>query len=401
MIPPVSRELLKAELAGHYYLRHTHFGDKDIFVTTSHLSPNVMQEVGRLRELSLAMHGCGTGQPTLIDEFDTLPEPYCFKQLVVWSAEDEEIVAGCRFIHGSNIFVGVDGKVNSPTARQLCYSEQYVNHFQPYTLELGRLFVHPQYQAENDLSKGMYSLDNLWDGIMTVAVEIPETRYLLDNVQLFPRCSRKSMDRILFFLQKYCPDRDGLMWPNEPVEIEEDYNALHELFHGHNFKEDYLKLEQTLRADGEVLPPMVAAYLGQAGAMRCFGMVRNVESSDVLETTLLLDIGNLEPELRQRYLDSYDRKNHQLERTRLFHINMKRLPWWGRLSEGEERETLLDLKRMRVARDRADHSDAETRKERRERRVAARRARRLERRRARQERRERRRERRSGGINSI
>ena len=75
-----------------------------------------MQEIGRLRELSFTMEGGGTGKPVDIDEFDTLPEPYCFKQLFVWDPVEEEIVGGYRFIHGSNMFRSVDGSIYTPTA---------------------------------------------------------------------------------------------------------------------------------------------------------------------------------------------------------------------------------------------------------------------------------------------
>ena len=88
IIPPVSRELLKAELKHKYFLRKTNCGNKEIYITTAHESPNLMREIGRLRELSFALEGGGTGKDCDIDEFDTLPEPYCFKQLFVWSPED-------------------------------------------------------------------------------------------------------------------------------------------------------------------------------------------------------------------------------------------------------------------------------------------------------------------------
>ena len=92
IIPPVDRELIKKELKQKHFLRKTNRGNKEIYITTAHLSPNIMREIGRLRELSFALDGGGTGKDCDIDEFDTMPEPHCFKQLFVWSPEDEEIV---------------------------------------------------------------------------------------------------------------------------------------------------------------------------------------------------------------------------------------------------------------------------------------------------------------------
>ena len=177
IIPPVDRELIRKELKQKHFLRKTNRGNKEIYITTAHLSPNIMREIGRLRELSFALDGGGTGKDCDIDEFDTMPEPHCFKQLFVWSPEDEEIVGGYRFIHGSNMFTRNDGTIATPTSELFQYSDHFINDILPYTLELGRAFVQPAFQPGNDMRKGLYSLDNLWDGIGGLALEIPETLY--------------------------------------------------------------------------------------------------------------------------------------------------------------------------------------------------------------------------------
>ena len=117
--PPVEKKILKEELSRRHFLRKTNFGNKEIYVTTAHRSPNVMQEIGRLREISFAIEGGGTGLPADIDEFDTLPEPYCFKQLIVWDPVDEEIVGGYRFIHGTNMYCDASGQYYTPMAHLL------------------------------------------------------------------------------------------------------------------------------------------------------------------------------------------------------------------------------------------------------------------------------------------
>ena len=177
IIPRVPRELIRAELKHKNFLRKTNSGNKEIYITTAHLSPNIMREIGRLRELSYALDGGGTGKECDIDEFDTMPEPHCFKQLFVWSPEDEEIVGGYRFIHGSNMLRREDGSIASPTSELFQYSDEFVNNYLPYTVELGRAFVQPEFQPGNNLRKGIYSLDNLWDGLGALALEIPETLY--------------------------------------------------------------------------------------------------------------------------------------------------------------------------------------------------------------------------------
>ncbi len=379
VIPPVSRELIKAELSNKNFLRHTNYGGKDIYVTTAHLSPNIMREIGRLREISFASEGGGTGKPVDIDEFDTLPEPYCFKQLFVWSREHETIIGGYRFIHGSNMFRSVDGSIYTPTAELFHYTDEFINNYLPYTLELGRSFVQPEFQPGVNLRKGMYSLDNLWDGLASIAVEIPETRYFFGKITMYPQMNRRAKDMILYFYQKHFPDRDGLVWPNEPLEIETDFNELHSLFCGHNYKEDYQILLKSVRELGSYVPPLVNAYMNLSSTMRSFGTAYNHAFGETDETGILVSVRDIFPEKKARYFESYNTRNRAFERRKLFKINIQRLPWFKNSDDEAEMQSLQDLKELRIARDRSvaseDDNPPSRRAQRRERR-AQRRARR-------------------------
>ncbi|MCQ2294573.1 MAG: GNAT family N-acetyltransferase [Bacteroidales bacterium] len=349
IIPKVPRELIRSELKHRNFLRKTNCGNKEIYITTAHLSPNIMREIGRLRELSFALDGGGTGKDCDIDQFDTLPEPYCFKQLFVWSPEDEEIVGGYRFIHGSNMMHLDDGPIATPTAELFQYSEDFVNNYLPYTVELGRAFVQPDYQPGNNLRKGLYSLDNLWDGLGAIALEIPETRYFFGKITMYPQMNRQAKDFILFFMQKHFPDRDGLVWPYEKLPIETDLNKLHALFNGRNYKEDYQILVRSVRELGSYVPAMINAYMGLSPTMRSFGTAMNKEFGDTDETGILVTINDIIPEKRARYMESYDTRNQVLDRIRLFRINMKRMPWWKKIDESERAE----LKRLRMLKQQA------------------------------------------------
>ncbi len=353
IIPPVPRELIRAELSKKNFLRHTNYGGKEIYITTAHLSPNIMREIGRLREISFAVEGGGTGKEVDIDEFDTLPEPYCFKQLFVWDAENEAIVGGYRFIHGSNMFRSVDGAIYTPTAELFHYTDDFVHNYLPYTLELGRSFVQPEYQPGNNLRKGMYSLDNLWDGLASLAVEIPETRYYFGKVTMYPQMNRKAKDLILYFYQKHFPDRDGLVWPNEPLLIETDFNELHTLFNGRNYKEDYQILQHKVREMGSYVPPLVNAYMNLSSSMRSFGTAYNHAFGETDETGILVSIRDIYPDKRARYFESYETRNRLFERRKMFNINMRLLPWWKNNSADESSEDLMGLREHKIARDRA------------------------------------------------
>ena len=358
IIPPVDRNLLKSELNKQNFLRKTNYGGKEVYITTAHRSPNIMQEIGRLREISFKMEGGGTGKSVDIDEFDTLPEPYCFKQLFIWSPEDEEIVGGYRFIHGSNIYRNIDGTFMTPTAELFHFTDEFVENYLPYTIELGRSFVQPKFQPSFNMRKGLYSLDNLWDGLGALAIEIPETRYYFGKITMYSQMNRRAKDLILYFYQKHFPDPNGLVYPFEPMPIESDFNELHHIFSGHNYKEDYQILHQEVRKLGSYVPPLVNAYMNLTTTMRSFGTAYNHEFGETDETGILVTLKDLVPDKRKRYVEAYEEKNRHFDRHGLFHIDMKRLPWWRRKSQdAEEMNELRLLKRMKAARMRAKENN--------------------------------------------
>lgn len=345
--PPVDRELIKKELKQKHFLRMTNRGNKEIYITTAHLSPNIMREIGRLRELSFATDGGGTGKEVDIDEYDTLPDPYCCKQLFVWNTEDEEIMGGYRFQHGSTMMERPDGGFMTPTAEHYHFSQEFLDNYLPYTVELGRAFVQPAYQPSHNLGKGLYSLDNLWDGLGALILEIPETRYFLGKITIYDNMDREARDMILYFYQKYFPDPDGLMWPYEPVKIETDYNQLVRLFNGRNYKEDYQILLHAMRARGCTVPPLVNAYMNLSSTMRYFGTCPDHGLPGTHGIGILITLKDINADKRVRHVDSYSEKNLKFDRKRLFRVNMRRLPWWRKTSD-EEQQTLSELSELKT-----------------------------------------------------
>ena len=96
IIPAVDKELIKKELAEAGMIRTTRKGENEIYFVNIHNSPNVVREIGRLREITFRFAGGGTGEEIDLDEYDT--QEICYNQLIVWSPEDEEIIGGYRFI---------------------------------------------------------------------------------------------------------------------------------------------------------------------------------------------------------------------------------------------------------------------------------------------------------------
>lgn len=303
IIPPVETSLIEAELTPERFLRPTNKGGNEIYVVTAHNAPNVMREIGRLREIAFRSAGGGTGKECDIDRYDTMDCP-C-SQLIVWDPDDKLILGGYRFICGRDIKLDAGGRPCIATAHMFDFSERFIRDFMPYTLELGRSFVRLEYQSSKAGAKAIYVLDNLWDGLGSLTVINPDIKYFFGKVTMYPSYKSECRDMILYFLNKYFPDHDALVRPIQPLEADPDIEALDALFTGGDYRSDFLILNREVRRNGHTIPPLVHAYMSLSPTMRMFGTAINDEFGDVEETGIFLAVDEILEEKKNRHIDTY------------------------------------------------------------------------------------------------
>jgi len=303
IIQPIDRQLLKAELTPDRQLRMTNKSNNEIYIITAHNAPNVMKEIGRLREIAFREAGGGTGKSMDIDEFDTMPN--CYKQLIVWNPEAEEIIGGYRYLLGTEVDFDSNGQPILATSHMFHFSEEFIRDYMPRTVELGRSFVTLEYQGIKKGAKSIFALDNLWDGLGALTVVKPDVKYFFGKMTMYPSYIRKGRDMILYFLKKHFNDPDNLITPMKPLKIETDERELEAFFSKNTFKEDYRILNQEIRKLGYNIPPLVNAYMGLSPTMRMFGTAINYGFGDVEETGILIAVDEILEEKRIRHIDSY------------------------------------------------------------------------------------------------
>lgn len=303
IIAPVSKELLKAELTEEKRLRMTNRSHNQIYIVTAQDSPNTMREIGRLREIAFRAAGGGTGMSMDIDEYDTMENPY--KQLIVWNPEAEEILGGYRYILGTDVRFDEHGAPMLATAHMFNFSEKFLKEYLPTTIELGRSFVTLEYQSTRSDSKGLFALDNLWDGLGALTVVMPNVKYFFGKVTMYPSYHRQGRDMILYFLRKHFGDKDGLITPMKPLLLETDERELEALFCKDTFKDDYKILNAEVRKLGYNIPPLVNAYMSLSPTMRMFGTAINYGFGDVEETGILIAVDEILEEKRMRHIQSF------------------------------------------------------------------------------------------------
>lgn len=338
IMAPVSLDLIKAELTPVKKLRDTNKGSNEIYVVNHFDSPNIMLEIGRLREEAFRDSGGGSGLAVDIDEFDTMENPY--QQLIVWDPDAERILGGYRFILGGDIKMNENGQPHLATSHMFHFSDKFIKEYLPYTIELGRSFVSPEYQSSKAGAKAIFALDNLWDGLGALAIQRPNMKYFFGKMTMYPEYNRQARDLIQYFLFKHFEDKEKLVVPVEPLKIETPVSYMESILTEKEFKEDYKLLNAEVRRLGVNIPPLVNAYMNLSPTMKMFGGGVNHEFSEAEETCILISFDEIYESKVSRHIDSFlkEKLNQIKERFPLFVENM-----------GDALEEMLANRRARVA----------------------------------------------------
>ena len=298
---PVDKADLIKELKQDIFLRKTNNANNEIYAFTAHQCPLLMSELGRLRELTFRAAGGGTGEETDIDTYDTSSSPYT--QLIVWNPQDQDIVGGYRFIKCTDAEVDAEGNYILATSHLFHFSENFRKNYLPYTIELGRSFVQPKYQAFSENRVGLYALDNLWDGLGSLIVNNKDIKYFFGKVTMYNHYNRNARNLLLFFMHKYFPDLEKLVTPINPVFNYNEFVQFDKIFMTGNFNEDYKILHGLIKQHNEVIPPLINAYMKLTSTMITFGTSSNDTFGEVEETGIMITISDILPSKKERHID--------------------------------------------------------------------------------------------------
>lgn len=300
IIDPISKEILKSELNSDRFLRKTRKGDNEIYSVNIHNAPNTLKEIGRLREVTFRASGGGTGLDCDLDEFDT--NDICYDQLIVWSPEDEEIVGGYRYILCEKAIAEDSKEIHLSTSHYFDFTDRFIQEFLPKTIELGRSWVQPNFQPSVNPRKGLFALDNIWDGLGAIVIQNPEIQYFFGKVTMYPNFNTEARDFLLHFMHHYFPDNENLMKPFHPLEQNYDSQFVENQLKSLDFKDGFKVLNSYVRERGENVPPLVNIYMHLSPTMKTFGTAVNPDFGGVEETGILVNIGDIYQEKKERHI---------------------------------------------------------------------------------------------------
>jgi putative hemolysin len=263
-------------------------GDRKVLVANAREIPNVLREIGRLRELSFRNVGEGTGRELDLDRFDV-----GYEHLFVWQAERNEIVGAYRICRTDDTLFreGIGGLY---TATLFRYSRRLFEAMGP-ALELGRSFVRPEYQ------KSFSSLALLWKGIGRYVLRHPRYTTLFGPVSISADYRLPSQQLIVSFLKQNSYTHDWSRWvrPLTPLKSSGSQRiriAGRELRH----LEDVSALISEIENDHKGVPILLRQYLKLGGRLLGFNVDPNF--SNVLDVLLMVDLTRTEERVLTRYL---------------------------------------------------------------------------------------------------
>lgn len=319
IIDPVDISLIKAELTPDKKLCDTNKADNEIYVIDCYDSPNVLKEIGRLREIAFRATGGCSGLSCDLDEFDTMEKPY--KQIIIWDPQAEAIIGGYRYILGSDVQIKENGQPHLATSHMFHFSEKFINDYLPHVVELGRSFVTPEYQSSKAGAKAIFALDNLWDGIGAVMMQHPGVHYFFGKMTLFLNWDKSCRDLLLHFMEKYFADKDVLVRPYNPVDQVVPSNILSLILDGDDFKSDYRKFKDAVRRLGSSIPPLVNSYINISPTLKLLGCAVNDEFLNAEEVGILVCFNEMYADKRDRHKEPYMKQFLNKVRGRFPHLS--------------------------------------------------------------------------------
>jgi len=293
---PQDRQALKQELRDSQLLGETGDGKK-IYLFDYQPDSAVMQEVGRLREVSFRCVGEGTGEKHDLDCYD----PY-YRHLILWDDEQLEIAGAYRIGEAAKLYGDPDSPLYSSTLFR--YNPSMTLYFEQ-GIELGRSFVQPRYW-------GKRSLDYLWFGIGAYLRQHPEIRYMFGPVSLSNTYPKRAKDLLVWFYRHYFSDSEQLARSLSPYTLDtETEQNIAILFNGEDYRENFRILKEQLEFLGVSVPTLYKQYseVCEPGGVRFLDFGVDASFNYCVDGLVLVDMNYLKEKKRKRYLTKPDSGN--------------------------------------------------------------------------------------------
>ncbi len=248
-------------------------GAFDVYLCTAKAIPNILREIGRLREVSFRAVGEGTGREMDLDVFD---EHYL--HIFVWHREQREVVGAYR-LGRTDLILSEFGSQGLYTSTLFEFAPPFLDFLNP-ALELGRSFVAPAWQ------KSIHPLALLWRGMATFASRQPRYARLFGPVSISDDYSALSRDIIVTYLRRERKNTvcSGWVSPRNPYfpssgdQISQHLRSI----------EEVSAAVASVEPDGKGLPVLLRQYVKLNATLLEFNV--DPDFGSVLDALVLVDL---------------------------------------------------------------------------------------------------------------
>ena len=259
----------------------------EVFITPTSLIPNVIREIGRLREITFREVGEGTNKATDLDSYDIY-----YHHLFIWDSEAKMIVGAYRIGLGDEIFYSV-GKKGFYINELFKIKEQFTPILKK-SLELGRSFIRKEYQTKP------LPLFLLWKGILKYLIDNPRYRYLIGPVSISNSFSQFSKSLIVDYINRNHFDHELAQFVKPRKKFKVDFSSIDTdaLLSG----EDTFKGLDALISEVETHNMKVPVLLRQYMALNANIISFNIDPkfADCLDGFLVLDLKKVPQEMLEK-----------------------------------------------------------------------------------------------------
>jgi len=285
LIEPVDTAQVRAGIEALALLGTT-FDGKQIRVGRLAAGAPLLQEIGRLRELTFRAVGEGTGQRLDVDLYDSW-----YEHIVLWDQDASKIAGAYRIARGASV-LAERGLAGFYTASLFQYADDAVPRI-AQGMELGRSFVVPDYW-------GSRSIDYLWQGIGAYLAKHPNVRYLFGPVSISAALPAAAREQIVAYYARYYGSEATRAVSRQPFV----YQAAPPQFGEVDAATAFRVLKNNLDAIGATLPMLYKQYtdLCEPGGARFLAFGVDPAFSDAVDGLIEVDLERLRPKKRERYL---------------------------------------------------------------------------------------------------
>lgn len=273
------------------------FREIEIYSVSGDDCPDLLSEIGRIREREFRKVGAGRSVTHDIDEFDTGTKAY--RQLVAWDPVYAEIVSMYRYRFCRDAVLERDLQ-SLRTARLFTFSPEFVDTVLHDAVELGRSVVN------SETKRAILGLYAVWAGLGAIVVEHPEVRYFFGNVSIYRTWPPGAVDALLGYLARYHGGEEGAVTARPGAEYRGgDVTVATAAYPDPDQARGYDRLTETLKTFGVGPPPILTSYLRATTELRAYATAADDDFGDAWETAITVSTAHLTPKTRSRFIDSY------------------------------------------------------------------------------------------------